>query len=947
MTRSTVRYFAAAAVCLLLSGSSATLAQPVLHERDNVWAQSYSDIKPDPNVRFGELPNGMRYALMRNTTPEKQVSLRFAVHTGSVNETDAQQGLAHFLEHMAFKGSAKVPEGDILKILERLGLAFGADTNASTGFDATTYQFDLPNADPATLDTGLMLMRETASNLTLSASAMDRERGVILSEERVRDTPAYRAYKETMEFYLGDQIVARRLPIGKVDIIKSAPISEIVDYYRANYRPERATLVAVGDIDLDAVEAKIKAEFSDWKNSTPEPAKVDWGTPPVKGPRVKMIVEPGVALDVSLDWLNPYDDSADTLAIHKRDAIRSIALAVLNRRLFHVAQEPEPPYQRASASRFDWQHSADIAELSISAQPEDWKKALMAAENLRRQALQYGVSQEEVDREIEETRTRLQNSVAGAATRRSPQLANGLVSAAIDNSVFTSPAQRLDMFDADVKDLTADQVNAVLQTIFTGDGPTLMVTTPKAIEGGEAVLASALKEAETAPVTAPAAEQVKTWPYTQFGTPGTVASRQHIDDLNTDFVRFSNGVRLSFKPTKFSDDQILVSVRIGNGLLELPRDHTSVRWAASAVVSGGLKDLTDEEIDRIFTSNVLGAQFGIDDDAFQLTGATRPSDLDSQMQLLAAYVTAPGFRSEAFDRARNAWRTRLSQLDSTPSGVFSRDYGLLIHAGDLRWKTPTVADLDAAKPGDLQALLQPALNNDPIELVVVGDTTLENVIAAVSKTFGALPPRKAEPPVDPAALSVKFPGPVKEPVMRTHQGRADQALAVIAWPTNDFLSDQQEARSVRIAEQILAIRLLDKFRIEKGLTYSPDTQFDASIVFPHYGYVAAQVETPPAYVPDFFTDAQAIASDIATKGVTADEMQRARAPRIEALERSQQTNGYWLASLAGAQTDPRRLTIIRDVITGLQKVTAEDVKKVAAKYFLASKAWKMEIAPQQ
>ncbi len=518
---------------------------------------------------------------------------------------------------------------------------------------------------------------------------------------------------------------------------------------------------------------------------------------------------------------------------------------------------------------------------------------------------------------------------------------------ASNNTVYTSPAQRLAIFEDNVKGITADEVNAVLRTIFTGDGPTLMVTTPTAIEGGDAVLTAALREAESAPVTAPEAEEVKTWPYTNFGTPGTVISRQHIDDLDTDFIRFANGVRLTFKPTKFSAEQIGVSVRIGDGLLELPRDGKNVRWAASAFIGGGLKDLRDEEIDRIFTSNVLGAGFGIDEDAFELSGATRPQDLDSQMQLLAAYITAPGFRPEAFERTRSGWKTRLSTLDSTPAGVLSRDFGILSHDGDPRWATPDEADLQSATLGDLRSMLEPRLSQDPIEIVVVGDTNLDRVIDAVAKTFGALPPR-ADAAVDaPKALETSFPGPVSEPIRLTHKGRADQALAIIAWPTNDFLSDQQEARAVRLAEQILDLRLLDRFRIEKGLTYSPSTQFVASTVFPHYGYVAARVETPPEHLQDFYVDAQSIADDIATKGVTDDEMQRARAPRIEALERSQQTNGYWLGSLAGTQTDARKLTIIRDTITGLEKVTADDVQKAAAKYFLRSKAWKLEVTPQQ
>ncbi|WP_309646323.1 insulinase family protein, partial [Phenylobacterium sp.] len=162
------------------------------------WAQARSDLAPDPDIRFGALPNGMRYAIRKQSIPPGQAALRLRFDAGSLMETDKQQGIAHFLEHMAFNGSKTVPEGDMIKILERLGLAFGADTNASTDFDETVYKLDLPRTDDETVDTSLMLLREAAGNLTLDPAAIDRERGVVLSEERARDTPPYRVYKSRL-----------------------------------------------------------------------------------------------------------------------------------------------------------------------------------------------------------------------------------------------------------------------------------------------------------------------------------------------------------------------------------------------------------------------------------------------------------------------------------------------------------------------------------------------------------------------------------------------------------------------------------------------------------------------------------------------------------------------------------------------------------------------------
>ena len=233
------------------------------------WAQAASDIPADAAVRFGVLPNGMRYAIMKNATPPGQASLRLRIAAGSLMENEDQLGLAHFMEHMAFNGTTNVPENELLRILERLGLAFGADTNAFTSFDQTAYTLELPRTNDETVDTALMLMREAAGNLTLDQGAIDRERGVVLSEERARDTPPYRVYKERLDFFLKGQRPPTRYPIGKVEVLQTAQAAEFTDFYNRYYRPEQTVVVVVGDFDVDAMEARIKAKFGDWTPSGP------------------------------------------------------------------------------------------------------------------------------------------------------------------------------------------------------------------------------------------------------------------------------------------------------------------------------------------------------------------------------------------------------------------------------------------------------------------------------------------------------------------------------------------------------------------------------------------------------------------------------------------------------------------------------------------------------
>ena len=294
---------AGAAVSLALCASAHAQARLGPPKRDGVWGQSYSDLKPEADVRFGQLPNGVRYAVQRNATPGGQTSLRLRIGSGSLQERDDQQGLAHFLEHMAFRGSTHVPENELVKILQRNGLAFGPDTNAFTAFDQTVFELDAPT--PAGADVALMLLRETASELTLSQSAMDAERGVILSEERLRDSPAYQAQKAELGFLLAGQRATQRWPIGLVDVIKTAPVSRIRAYYEANYRPDNAAVIVVGDFDPDEMVRRITARFSDWTARTPAPAPVDLGRVEMRGESAQVFVRAGASQFFFSDWATP------------------------------------------------------------------------------------------------------------------------------------------------------------------------------------------------------------------------------------------------------------------------------------------------------------------------------------------------------------------------------------------------------------------------------------------------------------------------------------------------------------------------------------------------------------------------------------------------------------------------------------------------------------------
>ena len=909
------------------------------------WPQEISDVAVDPSWRFGVLSNGMRYAIRKNATPPGQASLRMWFDAGSMMEADDQQGLAHFLEHMAFNGSKNVPEGEMIKILERHGLAFGADTNAQTSFDETAYQLDLPKADDATVDDSLMLLREAAGELTIAPDAVDRERGVVLSEQRTRDTPGYRVAIATLSAQMEGQLPPKRIPIGKTDILKTAPAQRIRDFYEAYYRPERAVLVAVGDFDVDAMEAKIKTKFGDWAGKGQPGKNPDLGAVAKRGPTAKLLVETGAPWSVQMTWMRKPDGLLETKAVDERDMLENLAFAVINRRMQAIGRSAEPPFIAGGAFKGDQYGAVRVTTFGATAQPNRWREALAALDAEQRRAVQYGVRQDELDREIATFRAGLVAAAAGEATQRTPALANQLVNTLGDGEVITSPSQNLAAYDELVKGLTAERVSAVLKSAFAGQGPLLIVAAPSNIDGGESAILKAYDELKNQPVTPPAAPGVSLWPYSTFGPTGKVVEQKDVTDLDAVFVRFENGVRLTVKPTKFRDDQIVVKVRTGHGLLDMPSNAQSPLWSASAFIEGGLKQISASDMERVLTGKIWNAALGVEDDAFSLSGRTRPEDLATELQVLAAYTAEPGWRPEAFNRVKTAYGTIHDQLESTTGGILGRDLGGLMHGGDQRWTFPSREQIAGASLDQLKATVSNPLTEGDLEIVIVGDTTVDKAIAAVADTFGALPKRPGEPPL-PGADKAPFPAPSTTPVLRTHKGRPDQAALFMVWRTDDLFANLQRSRDVSILSQVVQLRLIDELREKQGATYSPNASSTANVTFKNWGYLAVSLEVPPEKLDGVVDSIRKIAADLRDKPITADELERAKKPRIDAIEKARVTNEYWLGALSGAQEDPRLLDATRSVIAGLSRVTPADVQKAAKTYMGDDQSWLLMVKPE-
>ena len=916
---------------------------------DVYFPHQASDLVAEAAIEYGRLPNGLRYAVMANETPSNTATLLMRFDTGSINEADGQEGLAHFLEHMAFNGSTNIPEGEMIKRLEKFGLAFGADTNASTSFDETIYQLELPEVNDDILDETLMIMRETASNLTLDPEAIDRERGVILAEKRARISPAYNASIASLKFYLDGSPFPDRLPIGTEETISSVTPENFRSFYNGYYRPEDTFIVLVGDFETDYASGKIEEFFADWQavGEAAAPTKI---TP--LGPRqteAEYYVDPEIQTSVSLTVMGEPDLREDTAENRRAAFVEGLGNRILSRRLAKIARSGEASFISASASSSSIYDVRGLSTLSMSAQPEQWDKALAQGEQALRQAYEFGFTQDELDEQIANSRKALQVAVQTSPTRRTSSLARQIMGSFSADQVMTDSASDLERFEKYAGDITPEQVYAAFKKKWSGlDAPQIYLSTSLVIDDAENTIMSALEQSRSVEVE-PLASQVKAeFAYTDFGTPGQVVSRETVEDIAFEQVVFDNNVRLNIKKTPYQKDVISISVALGQGELFFPPEHLGFKWFAPNMLSlAGLEAHSADEIQTIMAGKTVGTSISFGAQRMYMSGATVPENLGDQLNLMAAYATAPGYRGEAKTRYDNYIQSFYPTLDSTPGGVAAKEVERLIRSGDARFGIPAQDDLIDIEMNTLQTWLAPVLASSAIEIGVVGDVDIEQIIKEVGRTFGALPKVDADKAsIDDQKTALKFPKGSPRPVKLSHAGEAGTALLRVYWPAPDG-RDVTTSRNISMISELFQLRLTEVMREEEGASYSPSAFSFSPRVYPGYGYIGASLELDPKDIDRMSSKVDEIAAEFRAGQFDDALLERAIKPARERIETSLESNGYWMNVISESQTDPERLERHRSRYEAYQNMTVEQLQSLSKTLFDSKMAYRIQILPEQ
>ena len=925
-----------------------SVAAPPSTEQDAAWPQEASDIPADPKIVFGQLPNGMRYIILPNDEPPDRVSVRLHIAAGSLMESDEQQGLAHFLEHMVFNGSKHFTSAEIVPQMQRLGIAFGAHVNAYTSFDETVYMLDLPDLSDKTTDLAFTVMRDFADGALLDAEEIDKERGVILSEMTSRDSIGYRIMKKQFGALLPDSLLTRRFPIGEEEIIRNAPRERFVDFYSRYYVPSRMTFVVVGSIEAEAMRKRIESTFGSMSEpSEPgaDPPLGDISPAEEKEPLVLTDKElPGTEL--GLLWIKPYKERIDNRETRTEDMRLSLAHAMLGRRFDRISKQPDSPILSGSASAQELFRYVTIGSVDVTVTKDRLDDAVVVLENEFRRASEHGFTAAELAEAKANVLNYFEQQVANRESRLSNDLATEIVQSINSESVLSSPETDLEVAREILGGMTPDDCHQAYLGFWSDARPQLILTAKEAPDDVGASLSASYEEAGKMGVAAPEEAEMKSFAYTDFGTAGEVASEEVHEDLGITTLKLSNGITVNFKQTDFDKNRISLLARIGNGRLLMPSGKKGLAEFASAVVNeGGIGEHSAEELRQILAGRNVGTGFGIEDNYFSLAGTTTPDDLQLQLQLMAAQILHPGMRQEAIDQFRRSVPMMLQQLNHTTDGAMQEMFGWL-HGNDPRFEFPREEEvLLAYTAEDIATWLAEDFTAGQIELNLAGDFDPEATLPLILSTFGALPQRPAAGELPEDVRKVNFPSAPQQREI-TYDSRIEKAQAIIVWSIPGPRGNEEELRRFNLLADILADRLREEIREKLGASYSPASMAGGSRGLDDFGFLLTLSTGKPDDMEKLTEATLRMASELASKGATEDELNRARTPLLSELDRSLRENSYWLGSvLNGSTEDPRRLDLARSRIEDVKSITLDEINQLASRYLADDKAIMITIVP--
>ncbi len=883
----------------------------------------------DPAVRVGTFPNGLRYYIRRNEEPRQRASLRLVVNAGSVLEEDAEQGFAHFVEHMAFNGTRLLPKHEIVAFIESVGMRFGQDANASTSFDETIYMFEIPTEDAAVVARAFLVLAQIASDVSFEPEEVDRERGVIIEEWRLGRGAATRVLEKVLPTIFRGSRYAERIPIGRKEILERATAEGLRGFYRRWYRPDLMAVIAVGDLDPKAVLGNLERTFAPLPRSPAAGERPRFPVPDHEETLVAVGKDrelPGTSVGVLYKMPRRVVASERQ---YRRHVVEAMYHRMINARLEEQTRSADPPFLFAASVTQPFVQAIDVFLQAAVVKQDGIDRGLLALTRETERIDRQGFQASELEREKLELLSELERAVKEKDKVPSATLAEEMIRHYLRQEGMPGIERELSLTRAFLPTVTLAEMNRVASEWIAERNRVILVQAPEDAPVPPDRELRALFEKVQKEEVAPYVDKVAEGPLVEaLPPPGPVRQERQLPEVGLTEWRLANGVRVVVKPTDFRNDQILVRALSPGGHSRVPaRDYPSALYAADLVGASGVGRFGPTELRKALAGKAVSVGPFIDELEEGVIGQASPDDLETLLQLIHLYLTAPRKDPEVFAAAREQLREQLSRRGADPETVFGDRWQVELYRNHPRRRPPDPAmlaklSLDKA----LRIYKERFADAGDFTFVFVGRVDPQALRPLVERYLGSLPGRgRKETWRDVGARPLSG-----ERRFEVAVGVEPRSTVAQAFTGPQAFSREQEQRLDTVTEA-LAMRLREILREELGGTYGVD--------------VEGAIERRP--VPYFLTDVRfacapenvarmvkAVHDEIANvqeRGFSEDLIARVKLAQRRALEVATRNNGYWLSRLSEHYrfgTDPRLILAEPQLIDGVDAAAARAAARI-------------------
>jgi zinc protease len=942
-----VRFFALAFVSSAALGVAPGLAQSAAPAPAATIALE-QQVPLDPAITAGRFSNGVRYFIRTTKRPEKRAELRLIVEVGSIVEEPDQLGLAHFVEHMAFNGTKHFPKQETVSFLESLGMRFGPSINASTSFDETTYMLQLPTEKPEVLDRAFLILEDWAHGLTFDPVEIDKERGVVKEEWRVRRGAGARMQDKQLPILLKGSRYAERIPIGTVDVIDNFRHDRLIQFYRDWYRPDLMTVIAVGDFDPAVVERMIKAHFERIpaaKSPRPRPA---YGVPDHPGTLYAIATDPEApTASISIYSKMPTRDQR-TVGAYRQQIVERLFAAMLGGRFTDQAQKPDAPFVGASASRSQFLGDKDVSTLSALVKGDAIERTLAVLFTEAERVARFGFTKGELERVKINLLAALERAVKEKDNTPAASIAGELVRHVTSNEPVPGIVYELGLYRRFMPTISLEELNALARTWVPDGNRVITVSAPQKpefripTEAQLALVAStvlARKDIRAYVDTVAEAPLLDPIP-----SPGKIVRTETRKEYGITEWELANGVKVVLKPTQFRQDEILFrAASFGGTSLAPDEDYVPASSASAVATVGGLGKLSTIELRRKLTGKSASANAVIGPYEESVSGSSTRNDLETMFQLIHLRFTQPRADPAAFRVLQGTMKSSLPQQQSTPAALFNQAVTSALRGDHLRTRPVTVENVEQMNLEKSIAFYKDRFGDaGDFTFVFVGSFELADMRPLVERYLASLPSKgRRESWKDTGIRYTK--GVVEK---RVEKGLEPQSRAAIYF-TGQFVNDKDQRIAIRALSEVLRSRLHEALREDLGGTYGVSAAANYSLIPVEEYAVNITFSCAPERTSELVNAAMQQIEMLKAKGPTGKEVTDTREKLLRDFETSSKQNAYWVGQLSLRYQFDEPLDSLFEVPELIKRIDAKMIHDAAKLYLNPENHVKVTLFPEK